>query len=377
LPAQWTQQELEVLKSLSLQSLPALPPDPGNAVADNDEAAEFGHHLFFDRRLSADGNVSCAKCHQPEHHFTDQLPVGEGIAAVDRNTMTLVGAAYSPWFFWDGRKDSLWAQALEPLENPLEHGSDRSKIAALIRSDADYQQRYEQVFGAVLDQHSSDRIFANIGKVLSAYQRQLLPGPTRFDDYVASLDENNKLSESDIMTTDELAGLRLFIEKAECVNCHNGPLLTNNSFHNTAVLSAPGLLPSLGRAEGLRQAQADPFNCLGEFSDATPGDCAELRFAKGGDEMLGAQRAPSLRDVSKTAPYMHAGQLSELADVIEHYNNAQLSMIGHNEAKPLGLRAIEKEQLESFLRALNGPIATEPRWLQAPDPISDTERAAK
>ncbi|MEX2332752.1 MAG: cytochrome c peroxidase, partial [Pseudohongiella sp.] len=333
-------------------------------------AAEFGHHLFFDTRLSADGSVSCAKCHQPEHHFTDQLPVGVGVAAGDRNTMSLVGAAYSPWLFWDGRKDSLWAQALEPLENPLEHGFERSEIAALIKSDKDYQQRYAQVFGPLPDQHSTDQIFANVGKALSAYQRHLLPGPTRFDDYVASLDDSGDLTPGvttgDAMTNEELAGLRLFIDKAECVNCHNGPLFTNNSFHNTAILSAPGMLPALGRAEGLRRAQADPFNCLGRFSDADPGDCAELRFARGGDEMIGAQRTGSLRDLSKTAPYMHAGQMTNLAEVIEHYNKAELSMIGHNEAKPLGLRAVEKKQLESFLRTLNGPMATAPHWLKPP-----------
>ncbi len=377
LPAQWSRQELALLESLSLTNLPPLPSDPGNAVADNSEAAEFGHHLFFDRRMSADGNVSCAECHQPEHHFTDRLPVAEGLGTVERNTMSLVGVAYSPWFFWDGRKDSLWAQALEPLENPLEHGSDRNEIAALIKSDQDYQQRYQRVFGSGPDQQSNDRIFANIGKALSAYQRKLLPGPTRFDDYVASLDSSNNEAENEILTDNERAGLRLFIGKAQCINCHNGPLFTNNAFHNTAVLSADGTLPSLGRAAGLRLAQDDPFNCLGDFSDATQAECSELRFAKGGDDMLGAQRAPSLRDVSKTAPYMHAGQFADLADVIEHYNNAELSMIGHNEAKPLGLRAIEKKQLESFLHTLNGPIATDPRWLSPPAQTTDNPRAVK
>jgi len=387
LPAQWSQQELAVLRSLSLQSLPPLPPAPGNAVADDPDAAELGHRLFFDTRLSANGSVSCAKCHQPEHHFTDQLPVSVGIATVDRNSMSLVGAAYSPWLFWDGRKDSLWAQALEPLENPLEHGIDRSEIATLIKSDTDYRQRYESIFSPGLNQQSDDQIFANIGKALSAYQRHLLPGTTRFDDYVANLDDSGELAPNDLMNTDELAGLRLFINKANCVDCHNGALFTNNSFHNTAVLSAPGILPALGRAEGLRRAQADPFNCLGDFSDANPDACQELRFAKGGDDMIGAQRAPSLRDLSKTAPYMHAGQIADLAAVIEHYNNADLAMVGHNEAKPLRLRAVEKRQLESFLRTLNGPMATDSRWLKPPTTLApdastilqatDTQRAVK
>lgn len=355
-----------MLQSLALQSLPPLPPDPGNAVADDPDAAELGHHLFFDTRLSADGKVSCATCHQPEHHFTDQRPLGVGIATGDRNTMSLVGVAYSPWLFWDGRKDSLWSQALEPLENPLEHGSDRRDIVTLIKSDADYRRRYGKVFGPVIEQQSEDQIFANVGKALSAYQRLLVPGATRFDDYVSNLNEGGEIATGASLSKDEVAGLRLFISKAQCFDCHNGPLFTNNSFHNTAVLSAPGLLPALGRAEGLRHAQADPFNCLGEFSDADANGCQELRFAKGGDDMIGAQRAPSLRDVSKTAPYMHAGQMNALAEVIEHYNQADLAMVGHNEAKPLRLRAVEKKQLESFLRSLNGPLATDSHWLAPP-----------
>lgn len=409
LPAHWTEQQVAMLQSLALESLPPLPPDPGNAVADDPGAAELGHHLFFDTRMSANGKVACATCHRPEHYFTDQLPVGVGITAGDRNTMSLVGVAYSPWLFWDGRKDSLWSQALEPLENPLEHGSNREEVAALIRSDADYRRRYGDVFGLLPEQQSDDRIFANVGKALSAYQRLLLPGATRFDNYVASIGRDRSLEPDDspernnsperndspepnsspLMTTDELAGLRLFINKAQCVNCHNGPLLSNNSFHNTAVLSAPGLLPALGRAEGLRRAQADPFNCLGDFSDAGENGCLELQFAKGGDDMIGAQRTPSLRDVSRTAPYMHAGQIERLEEVIEHYNNADLAMVGHNEAKPLGLRAVEKKQLASFLRSLSAPLATDPRWLEPPatlpktaqpaptQPTTDNERALK
>lgn len=376
LPARWSEQDVAILQSLALHNLPPVPPDPGNAVADDPSAAELGHHLFFDTRLSADGTVSCATCHQPEHHFTDQRPVGVGLAAVERNTMGLAGVAYSPWFFWDGRKDSLWAQALEPLENPLEHGSNRNDITALIRSDADYRQRYGKVFGVGPDRHPDNQVFANVGKALSAYQRKLMPGATPFDHYVASLESDTRpaLTENPLLSEDELAGLRLFIGKAQCLNCHNGPLFTNNSFHNTAVLSAPGLLPALGRAEGLRRAQADPFNCLGDFSDAGADECLELRFAKGGDEMIGAHRAPSLRDVSRTAPYMHAGQITELAEVIEHYNQAELAIIGHNEAKPLNLRAVEKKQLESFLRSLTAPLATESRWLEPP---TTTQRATQ
>lgn len=396
LPAKWSDQELGLLQSLWLENLPNLPPDTGNAVADNLVAAEFGHHLFFDTRMSVTGTISCASCHLPEHHFTDQLPLGVGLATGDRNAMGLVGAAYSRWFFWDGRKDSLWSQALEPLENPLEHGTNRMQVVHLIHKDKTYRGLYEKLFGALPelsdqarfppaasplvsidlqaawhnmhpdDQHAASTVFANIGKALSAYQRLLLPGPSRFDEYVAGLTQENKLRQPSLLERDETAGLRLFINKAQCADCHNGPLLTNNSFHNTAVLSAPGVLPALGRAAGLRIALDDPFNCLGEFSDVEPSQCAELRFARGGDDMIGAQRTASLRNLAHSAPYMHAGQIATLRDVIEHYNAADIAVIGHNEAKPLRLRTVEKRQLERFLNTLNGPLAVSDHWLQAP-----------
>tara|TARA_R110002072_G_scaffold269868_2_gene429287 strand:+ start:15822 stop:17105 length:1284 start_codon:yes stop_codon:yes gene_type:complete len=397
LPANWSDTELATIQSLWLGSLPPLPPDVGNAVADDPRAAELGHALFFDTRLSANNAVSCATCHQPGLGFTDQLKVGAGISMVDRNTMALPGAAYSPWYFWDGRKDSMWSQALEPLENPKEHGTDRLQVARLVFNDPDYRQRYTELFGELPDLSDDTRfpahaspitnpeqqqawaamreedqiaisaVFANTGKALSAYQRKLMPGPAPFDSYAAALKDNAVTADDHALNRDQIAGLKLFIGKAQCVNCHNGPLFTNNSFHNTAVLSAPGALPAAGRSEGLRKAMQDPFNCLGQFSDADPAECQELRFARGGDEMIGAQRTGSLRNLAQSAPYMHAGQITSLADVIEHYNAAEIAVIGHNEAKPLRLRAVEKKQLIAFLDALNGPLATASRWLQAPE----------
>lgn len=396
LPTQWSAAELALIQSLSITQLPALPPAAGNAVADHPVAAEFGHRLFFDTRLSASGTIACATCHQPDFYFSDQLPLGVGLATGERNTMALPGAAHSPWLFWDGRKDSMWSQALAPLENPLEHASNRLALAHLLNDDNEYRQYYRTLFGDLPDlddvarfpaaasplgdvglqqawyamdsedQQAVSRVFANLGKALEAYQRLLMPGPARFDDYVAAVAVDGRLKQAEIFDRAETAGLRLFLNKAQCVSCHNGPLLSNNAFHNTAVLSAPGILPALGRVAGLRMAQDDPFNCLGEFSDASAAECAELRFARGGDDMLGAQRTPSLRNLDRTAPYMHAGQLATLRQVIEHYNAAEIAVIGHNEAKPLRLRAIEKRQLERFLQTLNGPLAVDDKWLQAP-----------
>lgn len=365
----WSEAELVLIRSLWIENLPPVPADPSNAVADDPHAARLGQRLFFDTRLSANGAVSCATCHQPELQFTDGLDVAEGVAPGERNTMGLVGVAYSPWMFWDGRKDSLWAQALAPLESPVEHGGSRGQFAELLASDKDYRMEYEALFGEMPELSAPNAvtdIFVNMGKAIAAYERLLLPGASQFDRYVESLVEEPEMLADSILGDDEVAGLRLFIGDAQCINCHNGPLFTNNDFHNTAVLPAAGQLPSLGRVSAVREVNADPFNCLGNFSDHSGGNCAELRFARTGDELIGAHKTPSLRNVALTAPYMHAGQMQTLAEIINQYNRAPLAMVGHNEAKPLGLSRKKREQLEAFLHTLNSPVAIAPEWLQAP-----------
>jgi len=369
-PGTWTPAEIELLQSLWIGSLPPVPADPSNAVADDPRAARLGQRLFFDPRLSANGEVACATCHQPEHLFTDGLDVAIGVARGDRHTMGLVGVAYSPWLFWDGRKDSLWSQALGPLENPIEHGGNRLQFAELLAADNQYRAGYEALFGDFPELPNEDRVitevFVNMGKAIAAYQRLLLPGESRFDRYVQALLGNHAAQMESTLNEDEVAGLRLFIGNAQCVNCHNGPLFTNNEFHNTAVLPATGKLPSMGRVGAVREARADPFNCLGYFNDDPDADCAELRFARTGDELIGAHKTPSLRNVALTPPYMHAGQMNSLMEIIDQYDRAPLALVGHNEAKQLDLSRNERKQLEAFLHTLNGPLATSPEWLAAP-----------
>jgi cytochrome c peroxidase len=369
-PGTWTPAEIELLRSLWIGSLPPVPADPSNAVAEDPRAARLGQRLFFDTRLSANGEVACATCHQPERLFTDGLDVAIGIARGERHTMGLAGVAYSPWMFWDGRKDSLWSQALGPLESPIEHGGNRLQFAELLAADNQYRTEYEALFSDLPELPNEDRVitevFVNMGKAIAAYQRLLLPGESRFDRYVQALLGNHAAQIESILNEDEVAGLRLFIGNAQCVNCHNGPLFTNNEFHNTAVLPATGKLPSMGRVGAVREARADPFNCLGHFNDGPDADCAELRFARTGDELIGAHKTPSLRNVALTPPYMHAGQMNSLTEIIDQYDRAPLALVGHSEAKPLDLSRNERKQLEAFLHTLSGPLATSPEWLAAP-----------
>lgn len=400
-PAQWRDSELALLQSLSLDALPPLPADASNAVADANPAAELGHRLFFDPRLSGNGTVSCATCHQPEQYYTDGKPLAIGTDIGPRHTPSLVGLSYSPWFYWDGRKDSQWAQALAPLEAGHEHDFTRTELASLLMTDPELQQLYRETFGKLpplpdklpaasplgdtaeqaawqsLDSGLRtlvNRVFTNAGKALAAYQRKLQPGRSRFDSYVATLDDSGSTRAGELLSKAEVGGLALFIDEAQCVTCHNGPLFSNHEFHNTGVLAVAGQMPGMGRYQGVRAARKDPFNCLGKFSDAKPEQCLELRFARDSNELVGANKTPTLRNVTETAPYMHGGQISELRAVMQHYNEAPVSMLSHNEAKPLALSPAQLDQLVAFMHTLTAPLATDQKWLQPPARKTPTDR---
>ena len=389
--AAWSKDELEQLASLSIGSLPPLPADPSNRVADDERAAALGQRLFFDTRLSSNGEVACATCHLPDKLFQDGTPLAKGVGTTDRRTMSIIGTARSPWQFWDGRKDSQWAQALGPLESAVEHGGNRTQYAHLAATH--YRTEYEAVFGklpdlsrlpahagpvddpkaraewdamAPADRDKVTGIFANLGKAIAAYERKIEPGASRFDAYVQAATTGDTTKMQDALTQDEVAGLRLFIGKGQCVQCHSGPLLTNNEFHNTGVPAARGLPTDAGRLSGARKVLQDEFNCLGRYSDAKPQQCGEIRFLAGdGESQLRQFRVPSLRNVAQRAPYMHAGQFATLKEVLQHYNRAPAAPQGHSELKPLGLNDAEIEQLQAFLGALGGPVNAQPKWLRA------------
>lgn len=397
----WSAKERAMLRSLTLASAGPLPIDPSNRYADDSIAAGFGHLLFFDARLSRTGTVSCASCHVAEKNFQDGLPVGRGVGVGSRRTMPIAGTARSPWYFWDGRADSQWEQALGPLENPLEHGGDRTEYALLVARE--YRALYESVFGKLpsldgLPAHAGpvgmpasagawmhiasnrrddiSRVYANIGKAIAAYERRIDYVPARFDRYVAAQLEDAPRTSVSAFSPDEEAGLRLFIGKAQCANCHNGAGFSDNHFHNTGVPSVHSqAAPDSGRTVGIEQALAAEFSCTSRYSDAAPGECAELRFAvTTGASLVQAYKPPSLRNVVGRAPYMHAGQLASLDEVLEHYNNAPPSELGHSELKPLHLSADERRQIIAFLATLTGPLTAPNGYFSAPLPISGVSR---
>jgi cytochrome c peroxidase len=378
----WTAEERTMLASLTLASLEPQRADPSNRYADDSLAARFGRKLFFDTLLSANGKVSCATCHLPDRDFQDDRALANGVGVTGRRTMPIAGTAHSPWLFWDGRMDSQWSQALGPLESAVEHGGDRTQYARYVA--AYLRHEYERVFGRLPDlgglpahagpngnsearanwsamrpgqRDSVTSVFVDLGKAIAAFERGVTFGQTRFDRYVSAELAGVQPSPADRFTADEEAGLRLFIGKANCVNCHNGPRLTDDHFHNTGVaVSAQVTEVDSGRTTGARQVVKGEFNCLSKHSDAQPAQCSELRFAvTEGAELVRAFKTPSLRNVADRAPFMHAGQVASLTDVIQHYDRAPRAPFGKSELKRLRLSQKERMQLESFLRTLSAP----------------------
>ena len=368
----FTEADINFLNQFSLVALPAQSPSLSNLYADNHDAAKLGQALFFDQRLSQNRAIACATCHQPQRYFTDGLKTSRGLQKLRRNAPSLLGAGYGPWLYWDGRKDSLWAQALAPLLDPHEQGSSSMQVAEVVRQY--YWADYKKLFGEqALDEQ---RILVNVGKALMAYQRRLTTTPSSFDNFVDAINNNaNAQQLREILTPDAVSGLRLFMGKAGCVSCHNGPLFTNFEFHNIGVPEADKTNVDLGRYTGIEKLRNDDFTCLSQWSDAKEEDCLEMAFLKKqGQELIGAFKTPSLRNVARTAPYMHNGHFATLEEVVSHYNKptppefirGQHPQRPHFDILPLNLTDEETQQLVAFLESLTSPIASDDPWWRAP-----------
>ncbi|MGA1017653.1 MAG: cytochrome-c peroxidase [Phycisphaerales bacterium] len=372
--------------------LEPLGPEPTNRVATDATAAVLGQRLFFDTRLSGDGSVSCATCHEPGRAFTDGLAIAEGLGTGTRNTPTILDAAHQRWFTWDGRADSLWSQALQPMERPHEMGSTRTGIVRAVLGDPELRREYEAVFGSAPDAAwlenlperarpvpqapdapeavawsglaEGDRLqvaeaFATIGKAMAAYQRRLTGGELPLDRFVRGLREGDRTLTA-ALDARELAGLRLFVGKAGCIDCHDGPLLSDGEFHAIGAPQVGGGMPSdAGRYLGVDIVKADGFNAASRWSDAPRSERAlqTMRLART-PETWGRFRTPSLRQVAATPPYMHAGQLPDLAAVVRFYSTLEgATILDHHQETvlaPLGLDEAEVEALVAFLETLRG-----------------------
>ena len=298
-------------KELPLDVIP-LGLDKRPANADNPLTAArvaLGRRLFFDPILSHDGSVACATCHRPDHGFAspDARPRGIGGKEGTRRAPSLLNRAYGTAFFWDGRTKSLEEQALEPIANPVEMGSNVPDAVNRLKANAGYKEQ----FAATFDDGITPK---NLGRALASFERVLLRGDSPIDRF-------REKGARDAMTDAERHGLWLYESKGQCWRCHSGKTFSDESFHNTGV-SWGG--DDLGR-HAVTKADAD----------------------------RGRYKTPSLRGVKLTPPYMHDGSLKTLDDVVEFYNkgggtNANLDPV----VRPLGLSKEELADLVAFLKAL-------------------------
>ena len=331
-------------------------PDPSNRVSGNADAIALGDALFRDPRLSRTGSIACTTCHQPARAFTDGLPRAVGLATVDRNTISVANARLQHWFGWDGAGDSLWGQSLRPILASDEMGSDFSRFAALVRSDHTLRRRYRQSFG-VEPSTDDEMVSVDAAKALAAYQETLVTARTPFDDFRDALARNDRVAAA---RYPEAAGrgLAIFIGKGRCNVCHIGPNFTNGEFHDVGIafFTGPGRVDP-GRYDGIRRAKASRYNLLGPFNDdATASTATGTRFVAHEHRNFGEFRVPSLRNVARTAPYMHNGSLASLRDVVKHYSEIdedRLHADGERILRPLHLSESEIDDVVAFLESLS------------------------
>ncbi len=341
--------------------LPPVPTPPDNLPTARKLA--LGQKLFFDRRLSFNGSLSCAMCHVPEQGFTsNELATSVGFegASLRRNAPTLLNVAYHPMLFHDGRDDALETQVWGPLLAGDEMGNPSvGHVLAALRALPDYAGLFQAAFGG--HGPSAD----TVGQALASYERALVSGRSRFDRFRYGADAK-------ALDRVEQQGLALFTGKAGCTSCHvigeRFALLSDFRFHNTgigwlreqrrgresAVELVPGLKPTLD-AQALADLSNPPVADLGRF---------EITQVSGDHH---AYKTPMLRNVARTAPYMHDGSLATLDAVVAYYDRGGAGAPGQSPLiKPLGLSAQERLALVAFLRTLDGETGAIARRPTAP-----------
>lgn len=284
------------------------------------EKIELGKMLYFDKRLSGDDTLSCASCHEPAKGWSDNRKTFLGFQGHSghRNSPTIINSGYLSSQFWDGRAMTLEEQALGPIQSEVEMNLPLDEMVVKLNAVPEYVERFEQVFGP--DSINPE----NVAKAIAAFERTVVINDSDFDKYLAGDDS--------ALSQEAKRGLDLFVGKAGCVNCHNGPSLTDNNFYNIGIINDPAV--DQGRAEfTLNPEDKDKF------------------------------KTPALRGIGHTAPYMHDGSLQTLADVVEYFNKGGDNHPQRNPLiQPLNLTDQEKADLVAFLESLSGtlPIVEEP-----------------
>lgn len=284
---------------------------PLNHPPDNPPTAEkiaLGKQLYFDPRLSRDNTISCASCHDPKKGWSNGAAVATGVDGQkgNRSAPSVVNAAFYRFQFWDGRAGSLEEQAKGPIQNPIEMAMTAEEVVKKLDAIPGYREQFQQVFG-------TEVTFDNIARAIAAYERTVLSGDAPYDRFKAG--DETALSEA------ARRGMKLFFGKAHCSACHTGGNLTDNAFHNVGV--------------GMDKKDYDKGR--------------EAISGLGGHR--GAFKTPTLREIARTAPYMHDGSFKTLEEVVEHYNKGGVKNDWlDEEIYELNLTNQEKQDLITFLK---------------------------
>lgn len=318
---------LAVLRAPGESAADATPPAPGlppvTAPEDNvptPARVALGRRLFFDPGLSSDGTVSCASCHRPERDFADDRPFSRGVGRQvgERNAPSLLNVGYHANLMWDGRSVSLEDQVRYPVTHPLEMNMTPEKVEDYLAADAAYPGLFREAFG-------EDWIaWEQVCQALASFERTLVSANAPFDRFMAG--------DTHALADGARRGWQLFRGRAGCIACHtyapDRPFFTDAQFHNTGI-GAVAPKPDLGRYQ-ITKARADKW----------------------------AFRTPGLRNVARTAPYMHDGSLPDLPSVVAHYaaGGAPNPLLDPM-VRPLALSDADRADLVAFLESLTGEVA--------------------
>lgn len=406
----------------ALEPLVGSPPDnPFNEFANDEAAAALGQMLFFDPEFSTavkvdgpsgktgdKGKVSCVTCHDPNKYFIDSRTTegsSHGVDYTPRTSPPTLNLAWYQWITWAGRLDSMSMQAANAPEAPTDVNGNRLAYAHLLY--AKYRDEYNALFYdplpdeldpmhpdaakfpaagkpkaamtdpngvwemlAAAEQGVINRIMSNAGKAMDAYERKLITPNSRFQNFVKGLEK---------LTGQEMRGLKLFIGKAACNECHTGSILSDNKFHNVGVPQSGPRIPRTddGRYQDIPKLLGNPHRSEGTFSADREAGTTKLDHVRN-TELIdpmdaskpqewtrGQFRTPSLLNIAETAPYFHNGSARSLEDVIDFYNQGGGEVGTFSGTKdvrmvPLGLTAAEKGDLVAFLKTLTGEHPPEP-----------------
>ncbi len=285
---------------------------------------KLGKKLFFDPRLSGDGNMSCATCHNPMLGWSDGLPTAKGHKSkvLGRASPVVTNAAYNPVQMWDGREPSIDSQATGPMKNPNEMHTDIPAMLAFINATPEYKKAFANAYPG------EELTLDLVGKAIASFERTVISNDSPFDRWVKG--------DAKAMTKQQIRGFKLFMtpEKGNCALCHSGPNFTDSSFHNLGLASFGKKNPDLGRYK------QRPLGI-----------------------MKGAFKTPTIRDITLSAPYFHDGSAKTLMEVVDHYVKGG---VVKTNLSPLMIKAKLNNQEQKDLVAFMEALTTEPKPFDLP-----------